>query len=242
MCEEPLTILLGGQPLVTLMRTPGLDRELAVGYLITEGFIASAADIGLLAHCEDTSQPWGGTLRVELVPGTMLLRSPDTHRQVFSSCSLCGVEVVAQVAEEVRAFPTGQARARDVCELARRLRDHQPLFQATGGTHAAGLADCPLGAAAPVLVCEDIGRHNALDKVVGAAALQRLELQRPLLFLSGRLSFEMVAKAARAGIGAVAGISAPTALSVELAQRLNMFLAGFVRGETFTVYSGTVLT
>jgi len=236
--EEPLTIALGERPLVTLMRTPGHERELALGYLLTEGLIASAADVGLMHFCESGDEDTAGQLRVELAPGARLRREPEAARHVYSSCSLCGAEAIEEVAADLAPFAPPEVTAADVCGLARRLRAQQPLFELTGGTHAAALADMPLTDTSPLFVREDLGRHNALDKAVGGAASRRVALQRPLLFLSGRLSFEMVAKAARAGLPAVAGVSAPTALSVQLARRLNMFLAGFVRGDTFTVYAG----
>lgn len=241
--EEPLTITLGGRPLITLMRTPGHERELALGFLITDGLISSARDVGLIHFCESGDEEWVGQLRVELVPDASLRREPDAHRRIYSSCSLCGAEAIEEVAADITPFALTEVRAADICELGRRLRSEQPIFELTGGTHAAALTD--LGgepAVSPLFVREDLGRHNALDKVVGAAAIRNAQFERPVVFLSGRLSFEMIAKAARAGIGAVAGVSAPTALSIALARRLNMFVAGFVRGDTFTVYSGTANT
>ncbi len=242
--EEPLTIHLGDRPLVTLMRTPGHERELALGYLLTEGLISSTRDVGLIRFCESGAEEGAGELWVELAPGAALRREPDSHRRVYSSCCLCGAEAIDEVARDLTPFPAAEVAPEDLCEVARRLRAGQPLFEATGGTHAAALVELPLSADGPVFVREDLGRHNALDKAVGAGAMSRLAAGSRsyehgwLLFLSGRLSFEMVAKAARAGLGIVAGVSAPTALGVQLARRLNMFLAGFVRGETLTVYSG----
>lgn len=240
--EEPLAISLDGRPLVTLMRTPGHERELALGFLLTEGLISSARDVGLIQFCESGAEASTGQLQVQLAPDARLRREPDAHRSLYSSCSLCGAEAIASVADDLQPFTAAPVDGAALCAIARRLRAHQPLFDATGAVHAAAFADLAAGGAdaTPLLVREDLGRHNALDKAVGAAAMQRRQWTQPLLLLSGRLSFEMVAKAARAGVAAVAGVSAPTALSVALAQRLSMFVAGFVRGDTFTVYAGSV--
>jgi FdhD protein len=199
----------------------------------------------MIAFCESGDDGWGGQLRVELAEGVDLQREPAAHRAVFSSCSLCGAEAIEDVARSITPFSSSEVDSTGICESGKRLRAEQPVFEATGGTHGAALVlPPPLVRSggqcdeAIIIVREDIGRHNALDKVVGAAAMQGFQCDKPLIFLSGRLSFEMVAKAARAGIGAVAGVSAPTALSVQLARRLNMILAGFVREDTFTLYAG----
>ena len=150
-------------------------------------------------------------MRVELVPGATLRREPDAHRRVYSSCSLCGAEAIEEIARELAPFAPQEVAGADVCELGRRLRADQPIFELTGGTHAAALAEMPLADDGALFVREDLGRHNALDKVVGAAAMRvpQIAARRAVLFLSGRLSFEMVAKAARAGIPASPGSAPP---------------------------------
>lgn len=236
--EEPLAVVVEGHPLAYLMCTPGHERELALGYLLTEAWVARAEDVGLLHFCPRASDEQTGQVHVRLVSGASLRRQPGVARHVYSSCSLCGAEAIAAVADDLQPLARPQVDAAALVRLGRELSAQQRLFRLTGGTHAAALLHRPADGETCVFVREDIGRHNALDKAVGAAACRGVALSQPLLLLSGRLSFEMVAKAARAGIAAVAGVSAPTALSVALARRLGMFLAGFLRGETFTVYAG----
>jgi FdhD protein len=211
-----------------------------MGHLITEGVIAGPQDVGAIGFC-----PEGGAalnvVQVSLVPPSLAAALPP-HRRVFSSCALCGSEQIEQAARDLRTFaphprtltPAG------VTALAERMGLGQVLFPATGASHAAAVTMRPLNeyTLTRAIVREDIGRHNALDKAVGAALAAGLDLRQTVLCLSSRLSFEMVAKAARAGIADVIGLSAPTAMAVALARRLGMFLAGFVRGGTFTVYSG----
>ncbi|MCY2930774.1 MAG: formate dehydrogenase accessory sulfurtransferase FdhD [Planctomycetota bacterium] len=238
--EEPLTIRVGRTPVATLMRTPGHEADLALGLLVTEGLVASAQAVGAIGFC-----PEGGfepnVVQVTLAEGSLATPLP-AHRRVFSSCALCGAEQIEQAAAGLTPFPP---RPRTLSPsaltgLARHMGQGQVVFPLTGASHAAAVAMRPLDAAAlaRAIVREDIGRHNALDKAVGAALNAEFDLCRAVLCLSSRLSFEMVAKAARAGLADVIGLSAPTALAVALARRLGMFLAGFVRGETFTVYSG----
>ncbi|MCY2923929.1 MAG: formate dehydrogenase accessory sulfurtransferase FdhD [Planctomycetota bacterium] len=238
--EEPLTIRVGQTPVATLMRTPGHEVELALGHLVTEGLIAGAGEVGAIGFCPDGGvEP--NVVQVTLAqPSSAPLLPP--HRRVFSSCALCGAEQIEQAARDLRAFaprPRSLSPA-SLSALAEGMGRGQVLFPATGASHAAAIAMRPLDDAAlgAMIVREDIGRHNALDKAVGAALGDGLDLRQAVLCLSSRLSFEMVAKAARAGIADVIGLSAPTALAVALARRLGMFLAGFVRGATFTVYSG----
>jgi len=237
--EEPLTILVGDQPVATLMRTPGDEVELAMGFVLTEGIVGSPKDIGAISFCAQGGLSGRNEVRVALAEGARPRRLP-AHRRVFSSCGVCGAEMIEEIAADIPAFarPPLRLAAEDLFALADAMRRGQKIFQRTGGTHAAALARPPVKPGAECIVHEDLGRHNALDKVVGAAA-QR-DMLGPGLALppSGRLSFAMVAKAARPGISEVAGVSAPSALAVELARRLNMFLAGFVRDRTLTIYSG----
>ncbi len=231
--EEPLTVYVDGEPLVVVVCTPEHERELALGYLLTEGLIASAKDVASL----DSGTK--GQLHVELSPGAALGSSASGKPMVSPVCGLCGARAVETLVFDLPPFPGTAVAAADLREVARLLRLRQPLFEATGGTHAAVLCPTtPLGPDPVVIVREDIGRCNAVDKVIGACHLREESLDGPLLFVSGRCSFETVAKAARAGVGAVAGIGAPTSMGVKLARRLNMLLAGFVRGEALTVYSG----
>jgi FdhD protein len=237
--EEPLTILVGDQPVATLMRTPGDEAELAMGFVLTEGIVSSPKDIGAISFCAQGELSGRNEVRVMLAEGARPRRLPKPRR-VFSSCGLCGADMIEEIAADIPAFarPPLRLAAEDLFALAEAMRRGQKMFQRTGGTHAAALARPPVKPGAECIVREDLGRHNALDKAVGAAAQRGMLAPGLALLLSGRLSFEMVAKAARAGISEVAGVSAPSALAVELARKLNMFLAGFVRERTLTIYSG----
>ena len=237
--EEPLTILVGDRPVATLMRTPGDEAELAMGFLLTEGIVGSPKDVGAISFCAQGELSGRNEVRVALAEGARPRRLP-APRRVFSSCGLCGADMIEEIAADIPAFtrPPLRLGAEDLFALADAMRRGQKMFQRTGGTHAAALARPPVKPGAECIVREDLGRHNALDKAVGAAARSGTLEPGLALLLSGRLSFEMVAKAARAGISEVAGVSAPSALAVELARRLNMFLAGFVRERTLTIYSG----
>lgn len=234
--EQPLRILVNGAPVATLMRTPGSGTDLTLGFLLTEGIVASQAEVGAVSFCRDGSLGAAGEVDVRLV-GMAAAQPLPRYRDVFSSCSLCGDEWIDALAEDLPRFdrPPARLRPADVFRMADAMAGGQHVFRRTGGAHAAALAVPPFESA---VVREDLGRHNALDKAVGAAVVGGMDLGRSLLLLSSRLSFEMVAKAARAGICDVAGVSAPSAPAVRLAHRLGMFLAGFVRGETMTVYAG----
>jgi FdhD protein len=161
---------------------------------------------------------------------------------VFSSCSICGSEAIHEVTSTRQPFlkPPGRISAEVISELGEYMESEQRFFRRTGGTHAAVLAQIDEGGvvAGSAIIKEDIGRHNALDKVIGEALRRNISLENSFLFLSGRVSFEMVAKAARAGISDMAAVSAPTALAVDLAKQLGMFLVGFARGKSAVVYSG----
>jgi FdhD protein len=219
------------------MRTPGHDFELAVGFLRTEGIIRSFNDVASVRYCV---MPQGEEQRFNTV--TVDLRAPYVPNGparnfgINSSCGVCGKATLDQVELECPIIGPGpQVRASLIAALPDRLRQAQRLFEQTGGLHAAAVFDV-----AGELGClrEDVGRHNAVDKVVGHAFLaDELPLSEAILQVSGRVSFEIVQKAAMAGIAVLAAVSAPSSLAVEAAGRLGMTVAGFVRDGTFNVYS-----
>lgn len=238
--EQTLRIMVNGESVATLMRTPGAEIDLATGFLLSEGLIRSRRQITAMSYCpEGPSQP-AGVVRVCLNEEPTE-RAQRPSRNIFSSCSLCGLDVIEAFAKGLPVFEKvpGRLHPRDVFALRDGMESAQGAFHQTGGAHAAALAELPVDTATGrIIVREDLGRHNALDKAVGAAAAVDIPLEKSLLLLSGRLSVEMVAKAARTGISDLAGLSAPSALGVDLARRLGMFVAGFVRGDTMTVYAG----
>ena len=236
--EEPLLVLLDGEPLVTLMRTPGCDRELVAGHLLSEGLIRSLGDIGVLSECPDAAGSKGDAITVTLTPEARERAPEVAYRQVLSSCGVCTARVIEAVERHVPPFSRtpGSLDPNDIFDLADDMAARQEVFRRTGGTHAAALATP--GARDDVLVREDLGRHNAMDKAIGAALLRGRSPEGGLIMLSGRISYEMVAKSARARIPVLGGVSAPSSLAVQLAEKLNMVLAGFVRGRTMTIYAG----
>jgi FdhD protein len=224
--EEPLEIRVDGHALTITMRTPGHDEELALGFLHGEGLIdgphAAGPTEDLAANVVDVQGP--------------LLHDPGTRRfYTTSSCGVCGKGSLEQVAVQAPPLARGPVVARDLlAALPERLR--QPAFVRTGGMHATGLFSCEGEA---LIVREDVGRHNAMDKVIGRALLDGLlPLRRHVLCVSGRLSFELVQKAAVAGAPILVGVGAPTSLAVALAADRGMTLAGFARGTSVNVYSG----
>lgn len=238
--EEPLLIAVAGKDVATVMCTPGEEVNLALGFLITEGILTSKAEVAKIDYQRDDA--FGNIVRVTPVEDSDWDSRLTAHRKVYSSCGICGYEAIREVASGLSPFdrPAGRLTRSALFELAESMRGRQRLFKRTGATHAAGLAEVRDGRLAieTLIVKEDIGRHNALDKVVGEALQTGVPLDRCLVMLSGRISFEMAAKSARAGISDVSAVSAPTKLAVDLAQQLNMFLAGFVRGDRATIYSG----
>ncbi len=224
--EEPLEIRVNGEAIAVTMRTPGHDEELALGFLLSEGV-----------------RPRGASFPDDLAANTVDVAvdgfDPEPLKRNFytsSSCGVCGkgaLEAVAVEAPRVESDLTVPASL--VAELPDRLRAAQPTFAATGGLHATGLFDTD---GAPVVVREDVGRHNAFDKVVGRAFLDGLlPLADKLVCVSGRLSFELVQKAAVAGAPIVAAVGAPSTLAVELARDRGITLCGFVRDDRLNVYS-----
>lgn len=255
--EEPLEIRIAGDTLAFTMRTPGDDHALTLGFLLAEGIIRSIADVGSIAHCgRPGDEGYGNVIDVAPGPGTVL--DPETiesSRRAVATTSACGVcgrksidDLLARVGRvpEGREFPLAR-----LLDLPARLAAHQPAFSHTGGSHAAAAFDA---AGEAVAWAEDVGRHNAVDKVIGrlllagalrpsaAAAADGAAGVAPdrapaVLFVSGRISFEIVQKAAAARIAFVAGVSAPSSLALSLAEHAGVTIAGFVRGGRANVYT-----
>ena len=245
--EEPLEIRLGQtvdgklrhQPVSITMRTPGDDFELAVGFLFTEGILQSRAQVREIRHCGQ-GKGATNTLRVDLVDGVAVdMKRLERNFYTTSSCGVCGktsIEALATGAQRV-APPAGfHVDGRVIDELPARLHSQQHAFRSTGGLHASALFSRTgelLG------VREDVGRHNALDKLVGSLLLAgHLPASDTLLFLSGRASFELLQKAVMAGIPVVCAVGAPSSLAIEAAQEFGVTLLGFVRGNRFNAYAG----
>jgi FdhD protein len=240
--EEPMEIRAGGpgqEPVsvAVTMRTPGHDFELAVGFLASEGLVASRPEVASVRYCElppDEPQHYN-VVSVGLthpVDGEALRR----HFYATSSCGICGKASLEQVEVRCGPLPPGPPVAASVIlGLPDALRAAQRIFEQTGGLHAAGVFD---RSGQGVTVREDVGRHNALDKLVGRALLrEELPMSDLILMLSGRVSFELVQKAAVAGLPVVCAVSAPSSLAVETAEALGIAVVGFVRGAGFNIYS-----
>lgn len=240
--EEPLEIRVGGSALTTTMRTPGNDVELVHGFLYAEGLIRSKADIASVRYCAGATGPDGqntyNVIEVDLAPG---VRLPDaSQRRAFtttSACGVCGTTSIEQLmSKRSCASAPVSVSVPVLLSLPEKLRAGQESFQRTGGIHAAGLFTT---AGEPIVIAEDVGRHNACDKVIGWALMrERLPLSDTVLAMSSRASFELVQKAVMAGIGAMATVSAPSSLAVDTAREAKMILAGFVREVRLNLYSG----
>jgi FdhD protein len=238
--EEPLEIRLHGSRFVVTMRTPGSDRELAAGFLLAERIIDGLDDLATMRHCTDAGSN-GNILDVTLAGDAAgrVEAALATRRAVVatSACGVCGRQSIDDLLQDLPHINADWSIAAAIVEtMPARLRSSQAVFDETGGLHAAGLFDCE---GTLVAVAEDVGRHNAVDKVVGGQLLrEQIPLNNRLLFVSGRTSFEIVQKAAVAGIPMVAAVSAPSSLAIELARRANITLLGFVRDGTFNIYTG----
>lgn len=264
--EEPLEIRLGGQPFVVVMRTPGADRALAAGFLLSEGILRRADEIASMRHCaaeppgepqhppgdqnpgEDPDRPLAsgpqdgaGHVLTVWLHGEAAVRAAAAvagrrHVVASASCGVCGRQQIDDLVRQVGRVDAPMRISRAVLSaLPETLRGAQRAFAATGGLHAAGLFDV---SGALDLSAEDVGRHNAVDKVIGAALLRGgAPAASRVLCVSGRTSFEIVQKAAAAGIPVVAAVSAPSTLAVALARETGVTLCGFVRDGSFNVYS-----
>lgn len=236
--EEPLEIRIGARPISVTMRTPGHDFELATGFLLTEGVISGSEQIAGLRRVTTRGHKHN-VVRVDLTRGVAI--KPALLQRNFvvsSSCGLCGKASIDAVRVRGIARPNQELRVSSevLCILPEALRSSQALFGRTGGLHAAGLFD---ETGKLIVLREDVGRHNAVDKLIGWALLEkRLPLKESVLLVSGRGSFEIVQKALVAGVPVVACVSAPSSLAVRLAWEFNLTLVGFLRGRRFVVYTG----
>jgi FdhD protein len=235
--EEPMEIRVNGDAVSVTMRTPGSDFELALGFCLTEGIVGDAAQVRAIRYCVGDEAQEYNVVDVQLIDRTPV--DPSLRRNVYttSSCGLCGtasIDAVRKVVPDVSGDPL-RVPAEVLTALPDRLRAAQRVFDRTGGLHAAALftADGDL-----VRLAEDVGRHNAVDKVIGwAATNRRLPLTGHVLMVSGRIAFEIAQKALVAGLPMVAAVSAPSSLAVQLAESAGMTLVGFLRGGSMNVYT-----
>jgi len=242
--EEPLEVRVGGSALAVTMRTPGDDMDLAAGFLVSEGVVNDAEQVRAIRYCAGATDDGRNTYNVLDVDLAAGVAPPDKSLErafyTTSSCGLCGKASLDAVRTSAAFSVADDPLVVDAGVLALlpdRLREAQRVFDRTGGLHAAGLFT-PDGH----LLClrEDVGRHNAVDKVVGWALREgRLPLRGTVLLVSGRASFELVQKAWMAGVPALAAVSAPSSLAVDLATEAGMTLVGFLRGSTMNVYAGS---
>jgi FdhD protein len=238
--EEPLEIRVGGKPIATTMRTPGDDEELAAGFLVSEGIVRGRDQIASVSTSGDNR------VRIDLAVAAIHDRGRRDQRSrlqtkrfgtISSSCGLCGKTTIDAIRQNFPAVRSNDIRIdiETLLSLPETLRKAQSDFAHTGGIHAAGIFDVE---GKLKIAREDIGRHNAVDKAIGRAFLDELlPLERHLLLVSGRASFEIIQKALAAGIPIVAAVSAPSSLAVELARDSNQTLIGFLRSPTFNVYT-----
>ena len=243
MVEEPLEIRLDDRPVAVLMRSPGLEKELATGFCLGEGLVADLMDIALVRHCGragpgevaegDALDISRNRVDITLMPGMSAAANQDAVVQLIRSG--CGRAEVSALMENLRPV---DAQLSVSLEALRRLPGHITRQQAAdrmaGGVHAAAVFDAEGRA---IVVCEDIGRHNAVDKAAGYCLLRGISLQDKMLVSTGRASYDMVSKGVRLGVPIIASVSSPTSLAVELAEALNCTLLGYLRGKTLNVYT-----
>ena len=241
--EEPLDVRLHGQSFAVIMRTPGKDRELAAGFLMSERVIRSADDLGAVEHCRHPDQRRAHHVVDVFLRGGAAARVPgllEGRRQIVanSSCGVCGRATIEELAADIEPLPPRPPVHVDVLRtLPDRLRTTQRTFDETGGLHGAALFSVTgelLGSA------EDVGRHNAVDKVFGSLLLADVPSEpAAVLVVSGRVSFEIVQKAWIGGVAVIVAVSAPTSLAIELAHEAGIALLGFVRGASLNIYTHT---
>ena len=244
--EEPLQLLLDGEPLAVVMRTPGADIELALGLLYAEGIIRSIRDVrGMRISAEAGESDDRIAAEPVLVESNQVdvqlagkpRRKPERSMMSSSACGVCGTQMIEDLRRDLSVLPAGpRFDPSRLPGLVDKLRSGQGVFERTGGLHAAGLFD---GHGEMLALREDVGRHNAVDKVVGRLLLDgRLPASQTLLVVSGRAGYEINQKSIGAGIPLLAAVGAPSSLAVALAREFNQTLVGFLRGDRFNVYSG----
>jgi FdhD protein len=243
--EEPLQLMLDGSPLSVVMRTPGNDIELALGLFFAEGIARSLADIQTVGVSAESGETESGlsvdasiveSNEVDVRLAAAPRRRPERSMLSSSACGVCGAVLIDDLRRDLAVLPAGPVVDPGLLPgLVERLRSGQGVFDRTGGLHAAGLFT---SSGDVVCVREDVGRHNAVDKVVGRMLIDgRLPLRESVLVVSGRAGYEIVQKAITAGVPVVAAVGAPSSLAVALAREFNQTLVGFLRGERFNVYS-----
>lgn len=239
--EEPMEVRVNGASFAVIMRTPGADRDLAAGFLLAEDVVRTADEIGSIEYCADAGDEGrDNTINVtvlgDAVPRLEVRLGDRRQVMMTASCGLCGRRTIESLQARVAAVAGHwTVPAPVISALPERLRSAQAVFESTGGLHAAGLFD---RAGALLLAAEDVGRHNAVDKLVGRTLLAgQHPLDDRLLLVSGRTSFELVQKALLAGVPLIAAVSAPSSLAIDLAEQAGITLCGFVRGTTFNSYS-----
>jgi FdhD protein len=233
--EEPLEIRVNNQSIGVTMRTPGDDFDLAVGFLWTEGLIRKLAEVGTIGYCADEEQSeLKNVVTITLVDAARKLES-SRKTWASSSCGLCGKATLESLRQSVQPNLSPIQISSEILDgLPAVMREHQRNFARTGGIHAAALFDI---SGTLLLIREDLGRHNAVDKVLGGALRCDLTEHAAILMVSGRLGFEIAQKAAVAGIPIVASVSAPSSLAIELASELGLTAVGFVRERSMNIYT-----
>ncbi len=236
--EEPLEIRVRGRSIAVTMRTPGQDEELAAGFLVTENLIHQQSDVTEIAHCHEGGQAHRGNILNVFLSPSVEVDFPRFTRHFFtnSSCGLCGKSRIENLHQRFAPIRNEiMVTAQTLAQLPNKLQAVQSTFNQTGGLHGAGIFS-PEGSL--IISREDIGRHNAVDKVIGRAFLDQVDLSQNILLVSGRASFEILQKALSARIPIIAAVSAPSSLAINFANESGQTLAGFVRGKTMNLYTG----
>ncbi|MEW6087890.1 MAG: formate dehydrogenase accessory sulfurtransferase FdhD [bacterium] len=230
--EEPLGILINSEPYAVLMRTPGFEEDLAMGFLYSEGIIGRKEDVEVIHYCEKEKEK---NTVVVVLKNKRILKNKKRAFEVRSSCGICGEDVICGLEKVLKKVPSSAVFSnKKLYGLDKKIFDSQKIFRLTGGTHAAALFNKN---GRMLFLREDIGRHNALDKIAGFIIKKNINCGDKIVFLSGRTSYEMVLKAIRLGVPVVASISGSTSLAVNLSEKFDLTLIGFLRGDKMNIYT-----